>query len=211
MKKILLGMAMLALSLPTMAQKSKKKNGKTAEKAVAAAALEDSQEERQKKAANIESRMMGPMHHMLVQWSGHWREEVKIFTGDKNETTSTRWERDGNMMMGGKFLNMHVMGIMANEAYEANATIGYDNVKRKFVKTWYDNFGSSILVLEGDYDEKTKSITYEGSTLDPLTRVPVKIRQVQKNPDPTTQTLEVFTLDKEGKEIKTMEINSARG
>lgn len=203
-------MAMLAICTPSMAQKAKKKNDKTTGKDVVAV-KEETQQEKLLKVANIESRMMGPMHHLLVQWSGHWRDEVKVFTGEQVEVTTTRWERDGNMMMGGKFVNMHVMGIMANENYEANATIGYDNVKRKFVKTWYDNFSSAILVLEGEYNEKDNSITYEGTTMDPLTKMPVTIRQIQKNPDPSTQSLEIFILDKENKEVKTMEINSTRG
>ncbi len=80
----------------------------------------------------------------------------------------------------------------------------------KFTKVWYDNLGTSILVLEGTYDKDKEIIDFVGTTHDPITRQPVKIHQIMRLIDPNTQLLEVFIEPKEGKEIKTMEIRSMR-
>ncbi|MGF7082824.1 DUF1579 family protein [Mucilaginibacter sp. UYCu711] len=47
-------------------------------------------------------------------------------------------------------------------------TEGYDNVKGKFVSSYINNeFETGIILLEGDYNTASKTITYEGETLSP--------------------------------------------
>jgi hypothetical protein len=214
MKKIVLSLSVLFLGLISTAQpnnKKKEKGNKAKASDLISTTKTESPEERIVKIATMEGRRIGPMHHFLVQSAGHWREEVKIWAENAKEPSISRWEREGNIVLEGRFLNSMIMGMIGNERYEAQSTLGYDNSSKKFMKTWIDNFGTSILVLEGTLDEKTNSIDFVGTTLDPVTHRSIRVHQIQRNPDPQNQSLEIFVETKEGKEVKTMEINSMRG
>lgn len=211
MKKILLLIAVLGLIMPASAQKTKKQNkpkDKTAVNPVETS--KEDLEERKARVAQIESRMMGPMHQLLVQFSGHWREEMKIWAGPKSEPSTTMVLRDSRLFGEGRFVTSTIVGQMGNLPYEAQSSLGYDNSKKVFVKTWMDNLGTSILVLEGTYDEKSATIDFNGYTTDPLTKQPVKIHQILKMIDSQNQLLEIYVEMKEGKEVKLMEVKSIR-
>lgn len=213
MKKTLLVFALTALSLPTFAQKSKKQNTKAADKeqAISPAAPIQPEDAAQRRAQDMGS-LLGPMHHYFMEWAGHWREEMKIWpmTTGKNEPTIMLLDRTGVPRGEGRFLACDFRGTMNGRMYEAYATYAFDNTKQKFIKTWYDNTGTGILVLEGELDAKTNTIDFRGTTLDPLTKQAVNIHQVLKMKDPNNHVLEIFIVTKEGKEIKTMELVSRR-
>ncbi|HTN18034.1 MAG TPA: DUF1579 domain-containing protein [Chitinophagaceae bacterium] len=213
MRKILLVFAVTALSLPTFAQKSKKQNTKSADKEQALSPVSPTPgEDPNQRRATEQASLIGPMHHYFMEWAGHWREEMKIWpmTPGKSEPVVTILDRTGMPRGEGRFLSCDFRGMMNNRIYEAYATYGYDNVKQKFVKTWYDNTGTGILVLEGDFDAKTNTIDFKGTTMDPLTKEKVNIRQLLTMKDPNNHVLEIFIVTKDGKEIKTMEIVSKR-
>lgn len=210
MKKLILVVALGLIVAPSFAQKTKKSVKPKVTSAAEAAPVENIEENRAK-ASQAESRMMGPMHHLLVQWSGHWREEIKLWaTPNSKEPNTTPAIRDGRMAAEGRFLTSTTVGQIGITPYEAQSVLGFDNAKKVFVKTWFDNLATSILVLEGTYDEKNNLVDFVGYTTDPLTRKPVKVHQIMRIIDPNTQILEVFVELKEGKETKSMEIKSIR-
>lgn len=210
MKKTFLFLVVASVSFSAMAQKTKKQNKVQNESAVppAQAQMEGPEEH----AAMEEQRMMGPMHHLLMQWVGHWRQELKIWPNPKvKEPAISRLDFEGRVICEGKFLEGSVRGEMMKKNYEAHTVIGYDNIKRKFIKTWLDNLGTGILILEGTMDEQTKTIDFLGTTLDPLTRQPLKVHQVMKLISPDKYILEVYREGKDGMEFKSMEITATRG
>ena len=210
MRKIILLVALGLVVAPAFAQKSKKSGKSKVAPAIEVAPIVNP-EESLARAIHSESRMMGRMHHLLVQWSGHWREEIKIWaTPNTKEPTTTPAIRDGRMAAEGRFLTSTTVGQIGTSPYEAQSVMGFDNAKKVFVKTWFDNLGTSILVLEGTYDEKANVVDFVGYTTDPLTRKAVKVHQIMRLIDPSTQVLEVFVELKEGKETKSMEITSIR-
>lgn len=213
MRKTLLVFAISALSLPAFAQKSKKQNTKPADKEQASNPVPPTPaEDPNQRRAMEQSNLLGPMHHYFMEWAGHWREEMKIWsmTPGKNESAPILLDRTGVPRAEGRFLACDFRGMVNGRMYEAYATYAYDNIKQKFIKTWYDNTGTGILVLEGDFDAKTNSIDFKGTTLDPLTKEKVNVRQVLTMKDPNNHVLEIFIVTKDGKEIKTMELVSKR-
>ena len=203
MKKTTLIIALCALALPSMAQKAKKKSNAAAKTAQVVAP------ETPPKLLEENNRLT-PMHHYLEQWAGHWRDEMKVWVGENPEPTIYRLEKEGRTSCEGKLLMRTISGRMNTGPYEAYETLNYDNLKHKFVKTWFDNLGTNILVLEGTLDEKTNTLVFEGTTIDPLTMQTIKVRQVLHIQDPENQLLEVFVQLKDEKPIKTMEVKSTR-
>ncbi len=213
MKKILFLIAALSIAQVSTAQKAKKntKNSpKTEEQKTNEAAAKESEEERRARIAAVESRMIGPMHNFLTQWSGPWREEMKIWSTPNSQPMVTMMNREGRIISEGRFLTSNIIGQMGNHPYEAYSILGFDNTKMKFTKVWHDNMSTSILVLEGTYDKEKEIIEFEGTTIDPISRQPVKVRQIMRLTDPNNQLLEVYMEEKDGKEVKTMEIRSMR-
>jgi hypothetical protein len=54
-------------------------------------------------------------------------------------------------------------------AFSGSATFGYDTDRKAFVSTWVDSMATSITNMEGQYDEKTKSVISNYEAKDPMT------------------------------------------
>ena len=70
--------------------------------------------------------------------------------------------------------------------------------------------GTGLLVSRGKYDEATKTLIFEGAMVDPVSGKEKKIKEIITYIDNDNQKLEMFDIDQNGKEFKSMEINSKR-
>lgn len=212
MKKLVLIITILSFGIQAQAQKSKKKDAKNERNVTknVEPTIEE-QEARRAIAAQTESRMMGPMHQILMQLSGNWKEEMKVWSSPNVEPSIIMAFRDSRLFAEGRFIISTSVGQMGNLPYEGQSVLGYDNTKNVFVKTWIDNMGTSILVLEGTYNDENKTIGFTGFSTDPLTKLPIKISQTLKIIDGENQLLEIFSEPKEGVKLKVMEVKSHRG
>lgn len=209
MKKILFLALMAGIALPVSAQKNKKTDKTVKPAAPAVKPVPQDEEESERRRFQEENRVLTPFHHRLLQMAGPWREETKVWSHPGAEPTVSLAVREGRPMMDGRYVQMSVMGDSKMGHFEAQSLIGWDNLKKIYVKTWYDNIGTGILVLEGTLDEEKNIIEFRGMTIDPKTRMPVPVRQVLNMSNPQLHILEVYTEFK-GKEYKAMEIRSSR-
>ena len=46
--------------------------------------------------------------------------------------------------------------------FEGHGVYGYDVKKAKYVATWVDSMSKHIDMMEGTYDEKSKTLTFTG-------------------------------------------------
>jgi hypothetical protein len=90
--------------------------------------------------------------------------------------------------------------------FEGISTTGYDNAKKTFVSTWVDNMGTGIMIMEGKWDEKTKTLHLKGKQTDPTTGKEMDVRETFTVIDDNTQKMEMFMTPAGGKEYKNMEI-----
>ncbi len=181
-------------------------------------------DEKQPNEAEMMAMMMelakpGENHKLLASGVGNWTYTLKMWmnpdpsaapsessgTSVSKEVLGGRYfitEHTGKMQMpgpDGKMMDMDFKGI---------ATDGYDNVKKKFISTWIDNMGTMIMVSEGTYDAATKTFTYR-TECEMMPGVKTKIREVIKINDNNHRTFEFFE-DRDGKEVRTMEIKYTR-
>ena len=99
-------------------------------------------------------------------------------------------------------------GKMKEMMFKGMAIEGYDNVKKKFVAAWMDNMGTGIMTMQGDYDPASKTLTYAGE-VEPFPGMKQTIREALKITDKDHMFLEWYE-PRDGKEVKTMEINYTR-
>ena len=115
------------------------------------------------------------------------------------------------MIMGGRYQETRFTSTMDGQPFEGTGLLGYDNVRKVFVTTWIDNMGTGMMVGEGPWDEKTKSINIKGKMIDPMTGKECEYREVFRVVDKDHQVMEMYTPDPAtGKEFKTMEIRYSR-
>ncbi len=72
--------------------------------------------------------------------------------------------------------------------------------------------GSGMMVMEGPWDEASKTMTLKGKVVDPGAGngKEMEIRETFKIIDNNTQMMEMFTAGPDGKEFKMMEIKYTR-
>jgi hypothetical protein len=123
--------------------------------------------------------------------------------------TSSTGTTENKMVLGGRYQESIHKGNMEGMPFEGHSLLGYDNAKKIFQNTWVDNMGTGIMLMEGKWDEATKSITLTGKSYDPMSGKDMEMRQVYKIVDDDHHTLEMYT-PAAGKEFKNMEIRYTR-
>jgi hypothetical protein len=114
------------------------------------------------------------------------------------------------MILGGRYQQSTHKGTFEGMPFEGMSIVGYDNAKKKFYSTWVDNMGTGIMYLEGTYDPATKTTTYTGKQVDPMTGQDMEIRETFTIVDDNTHMLTMYMTAPGGKEFKTMEIRFTR-
>jgi hypothetical protein len=144
----------------------------------------------------------GPEHEKLKHFAGEWDAAVK-FGGMEVKGTATY-----KMGVGGFWLLGDFRADFGGLPFEGKSQQGYDPLKKKYVTTWIDSMGPSMLVMEGlfDKDGKTYTETGEGPGMDGKLR---KFRSVYEWKDKDTIVFQMYeTAD--GKEQQTLKITYTR-
>ena len=113
------------------------------------------------------------------------------------------------MVLGGRYQQANITGSFAGTPFEAMSLIGYDNMKKVFVSTWIDNFGTGILNSEGPYDAATNTITLIGTSVDPMSGKEMRMRETIRMPDNNTMIM-VLYIKSGDKEVRNSEIKMKR-
>jgi len=151
----------------------------------------------------------GESHKMLAKSAGTWSAAISMWMAPGTQPTTATGTSTNEMIMGGRYLQTKNTGNMMGQPFEGNGIIGYDNVKKVFIYSWIDNFGTGIETLTGTWDDAGKSINFTGTMVDPASGKDVPIREVWKMVDDNKQVMEMYA-SMNGKEFKTMEIQFTR-
>lgn len=151
----------------------------------------------------------GENQKMLAKSAGSWTASVTMWMQPGQPPTTSTAEATNEMVLGGRYLKSVNKGNMMGQPFEGIGYTGYDNVKKQFVNSWVDNFGTGIMTMTGKWDDASKSITYTGSMGDPMTGKDTPFREVWTFVDDNHQVLEMY-YPMAGKEFKSMEIKFTR-
>jgi len=152
------------------------------------------------------------VHKMMSSWSGTWDGEVTMWYTPGMPPEKSKSTSQNKMVMGGRYQVSNHTGNMMGQPFEGMSTVAYDNARKVFINTWIDNMGSGIMVLEGPWDEASKSVTMKGKVVDGMSGngKEMEIRETFKIIDDNTQLMEMFGPGPDGKEFKMMEIKYTR-
>ncbi|HEV8695109.1 MAG TPA: DUF1579 domain-containing protein [Lysobacter sp.] len=153
----------------------------------------------------------GDAHKQLVaQFEGTWTTKQTMWMDPSKPPTSESGKSVNTPVFGGRQLRMDYNSQFMGQPFEGVGYTGYDNVKGKYVSSWMDNMSTGLFVSEGDYDAASKTYTYHAQMPDPMkpgTMVPM--RDVVRVVDNDHHVFEMYET-RDGKEVKTMQIEYAR-
>ncbi|HEX5102276.1 MAG TPA: DUF1579 domain-containing protein [Pirellulaceae bacterium] len=146
----------------------------------------------------------GPEHAYLKAMEGVWDAEMVTPDGNKSAGTMTY-----KMQVGGLWLTSDYKGEFAGAEFTGKGLDSYDAKKKKYVGVWVDSMITSPLIMEGDMDEKTHTLTMNTEGPGPDGK-PQKMKMVTKMPDKDHMNFEMFMTGADGKETSGFKINYTR-
>ena len=149
-------------------------------------------------------------HEMLAKDNGTWDAELTFWSPDNPQEMKSTATVTYKMIMGGKYQEGTYSGDMFGMPFEGKGTVAFDNATEEFISTWIDNMGTGMMVNRGKYDEATKTSTFHGEMVDPVTKKAKKVKEVITYIDDNNQKMEMFDILEDGKEFKSMQVVSKR-
>lgn len=149
----------------------------------------------------------GPEHKQLHRLVGEWDCVVVTYVPGSDEGTEAKAKAKITSIMGGLFIQQNFQGEMEGTKFRGRGVSGYDTTRKKFIGTWIDSMSTNIMTTEGEYDEKTHSLTEIGKTVFPEGAMTLKMVSQYESNDKFTMTMHMVQGDDE---IKMMEIHYTR-
>ncbi|HYE55474.1 MAG TPA: DUF1579 domain-containing protein [Chitinophagaceae bacterium] len=151
----------------------------------------------------------GDMHAMLAKNNGTWTTEMTMWMTPDAPPQKSTGTMTNKMIYDGRYQQSTYKGDFGGMPFEGTSIMAYDNAKKKFVSTWYDNMGTGLMTMEGTHDGNN-TITFTGTSVDPTNGKECTMRETFTQIDENTQKMEMYSKYKGGKEYKTMEITLKR-
>jgi hypothetical protein len=151
----------------------------------------------------------GEVHKLMASWDGEWNESITMWMAPGAPPQEMKSTCVNRMLLGGRYQESRHLGDFGGMPFEGISTMAWDNISKQFINTWIDNLGTGMMVLNGKWDEASKTIQLKGEMMDPMSGQNIPIRQVLKIIDNNTHIMEQYNT-KNGKEFKTMEIKFTR-
>jgi hypothetical protein len=150
-------------------------------------------------------------HRVLEAYVGAWNHAIKFYPAPDAPPMDMTATSVAEMTMDGRYLVSQFEGSFLGAPFQGRETIGYDKVKGKYFSLWYDNMSTGPMVLWGDWDPDTQTLTMEGTVSDPLSGNPeVHVRNTSQLLDDGSIRYENFGPGPDGETFKMMEIQSTR-
>jgi len=145
----------------------------------------------------------GPEHEQLKQMEGTWDATIKMMGQESKGTMKYK------MGIGGLWLLSHFEGDFGGMKFEGHGMDSYDAGKKKYISVWVDSMSATPLLMEGDYDKASKTLTMTGDGPGPEGK-PVKYKSVVKMVDDDTMEFTMSGPGPDGKEGVVLTISYKR-
>jgi hypothetical protein len=153
----------------------------------------------------------GEQHKRLGALAGSWTVHGKFWQpGGGGTPAEMTGSAEVKPIMDGRYVHEEFSGDFMGMPFRGVGVTGYDNVRQKYLSTWIDNMGTTIMLMTGTYDGATKTYTYTGQYPDPMTGREKPMKIVMKVVDDNKHVSEFFDHTPGDKWVKTMELTYTR-
>lgn len=113
--------------------------------------------------------MVGPMHKNLEVMVGDWEGTIRYKMDPAGEWMESPATAHREMAMDGRFLIEHVTGETPDGEFKGMSITGYNTLEGHYEGVWIENMATYMSTSTGSYDKATKTFTFEGDMVDPMT------------------------------------------
>jgi Protein of unknown function (DUF1579) len=138
---------------------------------------------------------------------GAWNVAIKMFVDPSGEPVVGKGT-ETNVMLGELWLIGRFTGDIMGGSFEGSRQTGFDPEKKKFVASWVDSKNPYPAHTEGDWNEKTQTLTSIGTGKGPSGNE-VKMKMVATYNKDGSRTSSMYAIVN-GKETKIMEFHYTR-
>ena len=141
----------------------------------------------------------GEPHKLLAAKAGSWSTKVTMWPAPGAPPSTSDGTSDFKMILDGRYLQETAQGTFQGMPFVGHGVTGFDNLKQKFVSSWFDNMSTGIMIAEGTYDPATKTWTYSGEGPDVMAGEHKPMKSIEKTPSPDQSIVEVYNQTPDGK------------
>jgi hypothetical protein len=152
----------------------------------------------------------GAAHKVLDALVGKWNVDVKMFEPGQTAPMQSKGTSEVKWILDGRFVEETANGDFMGEPFHGVGTVGYDNLKKKYVMSWVDNTSTGVMYAEGTYDAATKTFTWGGECPDVMAGKYTKSRTVEKMTDADHWSMQSFKPGPDGKEFMAGQLDYTR-
>jgi hypothetical protein len=139
----------------------------------------------------------------LEKMTGRWDCVIKM-QGSESKGTA-----DYRKALRGMWISGNFNGEIAGMPFQGRSFDGYDPLKKKYVGIWVDSMSPTPTIMEGTYDEGSKSMVMMGDGVGPDGRK-TKMKGVTKMVDDNNMVFKMYVIADGGAENEMMTIEYKR-
>jgi Protein of unknown function (DUF1579) len=151
-------------------------------------------------------------HEKLAKDVGTWDATVKSWMGGPDsEPSVSQGVEVVKLVPGGLWVHSEFDGKFGDQEFHGCGQTGYDTKKGKFVGTWVDTMSTEIMVMEGDYDSASQTVTFYTKGKDTSGKAyDSKMTSKHEGDDTRVFTMSMKSDETKGEYVKAMEITYKR-
>jgi hypothetical protein len=151
-------------------------------------------------------------HERLAKDVGTWDATIKSWErGPDSEPTVSQGVEVVKLMPGGLWAQSEFDGKFGDREFHGCGQSGYDTKKGKYVGTWVDTMSTEIMMMEGDYDPASRTVTMYAKGTDHAGKpYDAKMASKYDGDDTRVFTMSMKSDETKGEYVKMMEITYKR-
>ena len=169
-----------------------------------------SAEEKAAMEAMMKAATPGDMHKKLSAMVGTFDAKVTMWNAPGQPPANSTATSENTWVLGGRFVEQKVNGNFMGMPFTGIGYTGYDNIKKEYIGSWIDNFGTQMMISSGNVGADGKTYNFTSSVSDPMTGKTMPVQEKFTVVDDDHQVMEMWGPGPDGKMYKMMEINYTR-
>ncbi len=148
-------------------------------------------------------------HQRLEPMVGTWTTRTTFTMAPGAPPEASEGVSEHRWVLGGRYLEQVYKGTSMGMPFEGIGFTGYDNVRKKYVGTWMDSFGTGIMSSVGVGKPSDKKIDFDAESFDPSGKR-VRFQCQVRIEDHDHHVYEMWTKAPNGRRFRMMKVEYAR-
>ena len=152
----------------------------------------------------------GPQHAVFALLSGRFHAEFNLMVSKNGPSIVANGSAVNDLLYDGRYLRSELSVEVMGQPYKCTLTLGFDNIRARYVATQIDTRSTMILASEGSADAAGKIITMTVQRPNPITGKLDPMKTATTLVDADRYTYEAFETAPGGNEFRSFWINYTR-